>query len=213
MQAQDKKNVPGLLARLLMALFVPWKIIFDKAFAEEVEQLAGGEPASALPSGHAFIAHHLSEGDHEESTSKAAAPAEAEPSPKPDSGAVDPAPALRMLAALQRDGRLLDFLQEDIAAAPDADVGAAARIVHEGCRKTLAEYIDLEPVLKEEEGETVTVETGFDPGKVRLTGNVVGKPPYKGRLAHPGWRAARLELPKQTEELDPRVLAPAEVEI
>ena len=30
---------------------------------------------------------------------------------------------------LQREGRLIDFLQEDLAAFPDADVGAAARAV------------------------------------------------------------------------------------
>jgi hypothetical protein len=198
--SQPAKNGPGLLARILLAFFLPWKILFDRAFAERVEQLAGGEPASALPAGPELLAHHP----------HAPEPETPEPEPEP---ALDPVPALRLLAVLQRDGRLVDFLQEDISGAGDADVGAAARVVHAGCRKALAEYVTLEPVRPEAEGDSLTLDAGFDPGKVRLTGNVVGEPPYRGRLAHPGWRAARVTLPPPLEGQDPLVIAPAEVEL
>ena len=67
-----------------------------------------------------------------------------------------------MLGILQRDGRLLDFLSEDISGFSDADVGAAARLVHDGCKKVVSDYLELAPVRSEEEGDTVTVEAGFD---------------------------------------------------
>lgn len=127
---------------------------------------------------------------------------------------IDPeAGALHVLALLQRDGRLVDFLQEDIAGAGDADVGAAARVVHSGCRKALQQYFTLEPVRSESEGAGVTVDKGFDPNLIRLSGNVAGEPPFKGKLAHAGWRAKDVKLPDRPAAVDARVVAPAEVEI
>jgi hypothetical protein len=127
---------------------------------------------------------------------------------------IDPeAGALHMLSLLQRDGRLVDFLQEDIAGAGDADVGAAARVVHSGCRKALQQYVTLEPVRAEGEGAGVTVERGFDPNQIRLSGNVRGEPPFQGKLAHAGWRAKDVKLPERPPSVDARVVAPAEVEI
>lgn len=127
---------------------------------------------------------------------------------------IDPeAGALHVLALLQRDGRLVDFLQEDIAGAGDADVGAAARVVHTGCRKALQQYFTLEPVRSESEGAGVTVDKGFDPNLIRLSGNVAGEPPFKGKLAHAGWRAKDVKLPDRPAAVDARVVAPAEVEI
>ena len=127
---------------------------------------------------------------------------------------IDPeAGALHVLALLQRDGRLVDFLQEDIAGAGDADVGAAARVVHAGCKKALQQYFVLEPVRAEAEGAGVIVEKGFDPNQIRLSGNVSGEPPFKGKLAHAGWRAKDIKLPDRPPSVDARVVAPAEVEI
>jgi hypothetical protein len=127
---------------------------------------------------------------------------------------VDPeAGALHLLSILQRDGRLVDFLQEDIVSASDADVGAAARIVHRGCKKALQEYFTLEPVRKEAEGAAVVVDKGFDPAAIRLSGNVSGEPPFKGKLAHGGWRAVEVKLPDRPASVDARVVAPAEVEL
>ena len=114
---------------------------------------------------------------------------------------------------LQREGRLIDFLQEDVAAFSDADIGAAARVVHGGCRKALAQCLTLEPVLKDAEGANVTVPAGFDAQRIRLTGNVAGQPPFRGALKHHGWVATAVRLPALSEILDPRVLAPAEVEL
>jgi hypothetical protein len=123
------------------------------------------------------------------------------------------ASGLAVLALLQREGRLIDFLQEDVGAFSDAEIGAAARVVHAGSRKVLAQYITLEPVLKDSEGATVTVPAGFDAGRIRLTGNVAGQPPFRGALKHHGWVAASVRLPTVSSSLDPKVIAPAEVEL
>jgi hypothetical protein len=114
---------------------------------------------------------------------------------------------------LQREGRLVDFLQQDIASFPDADVGAAARVVHEGCRKALRDHASIEPVRGEDEGSRVVLAEGFVHDEVKLSGSVGGQPPYAGVLRHRGWRATRLELPKIVGQHDPRILAPAEVEL
>lgn len=135
------------------------------------------------------------------------------PSPAPTPRAADTTPALQLLALLQREGRLVDFLQQDIADFPDADVGVAARVVHDGCRKALRTHADIEPVRSEAEGARVTLEAGFDADLVKLVGDVKGEPPYAGVLRHRGWRAKRLELPARVGEHDARVLAPAEVEL
>lgn len=123
------------------------------------------------------------------------------------------APALQLLALLQREGRFVDFLQQDIADFPDAEVGVAARVVHEGCRKALRAHADIEPVRGEPEGAPVTLEAGFDADAVKLVGEVKGPPPYAGVLRHRGWRAKKLELPERVGGHDARILAAAEVEL
>ncbi len=123
-------------------------------------------------------------------------------------------PDLRVLTVLQRDGRLVDFLQEDIDAYSDAQIGAAVRDIHRGCRKALRDYLTVEPVLSAAEDAEVTVPSNFDPAEIRLTGNVAGSPPFKGVLKHHGWRVKAVHLPAipGTRD-DSSVLAPAEVEI
>src|SRR5205085_12595249 len=110
-------------------------------------------------------------------------------------------------------GRLIDFLQEDVASYSDAEIGAAARVVHGSVRKALLSHVKLERVKREAEGSRITIERGFSAHEVRLTGNVVGEPPFTGTLAHAGWRAINIELPKLSPGYDVRVLAPAEVEL
>lgn len=123
-------------------------------------------------------------------------------------------PDLRVLAVLQRDGRLLDFLEEDIDAYTDAQIGAAVRDIHRGCRKSLRDYLTLEPVLPAAEEERVTVPADFDPAAIRLIGNVNGVPPFQGVLKHHGWRVKAVHLPVlPAARDDSSVLAPAEVEI
>lgn len=123
------------------------------------------------------------------------------------------ASGLLVLSLLQREGRLIDFLQENMASFSDAEIGGAARVVHAGCKKVLAEHFSVEPVLKEAEGSTVTLPPGFDAQRIRVTGNVAGQPPFRGALKHHGWAASSVRLPAVSENLDPRVLAPAEVEL
>jgi hypothetical protein len=121
--------------------------------------------------------------------------------------------ALQLLALFQREGRLVDFLEEDVSSFADADIGAAARVVHAGCRKALREHVKLEPVRGEAEGAKVTLEAGFDAQLVKLTGAVQGKGPHEGTLRHRGWRVSNVTLPSAVSGHDARVLAQAEVEL
>lgn len=120
--------------------------------------------------------------------------------------------ALQMLALLQRDGRLIDFLMEDLSPYSDAQIGAAVRDVHAGSRKALERYVSLEPVIDDEEGRPVTIDQGTDPARVRVVGNVAGAPPFTGTLRHRGWDATRVELPP-LGHAGRSVVAPAEVEV
>ncbi len=120
---------------------------------------------------------------------------------------------LRLLALLQRDGRLVDFLLEDMQAYPDAQIGAAVRDIHRKCRAALKEHLVLDPVMNQAEGTTVEVPAGFDSSTVRLTGNVTGQPPFRGVLQHHGWRVREIKLAAPPEGHDEMVLMPAEVEM
>ena len=121
--------------------------------------------------------------------------------------------ALHLLSQLQREGRFIDFCEEEISSFSDAEVGAAARTVHGGCRKVLRAALVLQPVRTDAEGAEVTVAEGFDPASLRLTGNVVGHPPFRGTLRHHGWKAASVKLSPPGAGQDATVLAPAEVEL
>jgi hypothetical protein len=177
----------GIGARLWLAFVLPWKVLFDGMFAARVERL---DEAPALP------------------PEPAAAPVVTEAERAPDF-----TPALQLLAIMQREGRFVDFLQEDVASFSDADIGAAARVVHEGCKRALADYLELAPVRSEAEGDAVTLDKGFDAARTRVTGNVVGEPPFRGTLAHHGWRVAKIRLPELSDGHDPSIVAPAEVEV
>jgi hypothetical protein len=120
---------------------------------------------------------------------------------------------LRLLALLQREGRLLDFLMEDIQSYPDAQIGAAVRDIHRQCQAALKEHLELQPVLDKPEGSSVDVSAGFDPSAIRLVGNVTGQPPFRGTLQHHGWRVKDIKLTPPPEGQDELVLMPAEVEL
>lgn len=122
--------------------------------------------------------------------------------------------ALSLLAALQREARFVDLVQETLDDYSDEQVGAAARDVLRECRKLLDRLFDLQPVVGGQEGSALEVPAGFDTGRFRLIGNVAGDPPFRGRLVHHGWEAARCELPQWSgSEAAARVVAPAEVEL
>ncbi|GHC96033.1 hypothetical protein GCM10007320_49550 [Pseudorhodoferax aquiterrae] len=185
-------------SRLSLAIGSFFALLGDGQLAARVQALRAGAPlASEVPP---------------------PAPVQAPPPPPPPA----PAPvratanvdaALQLLALLQREARFVDFLQEDIAAYSDADVGGAARLLHGGARKVLQDSFDLQPVRTEAEGSRLTLAAGFDAAAVRVTGNVVGQPPFTGTLQHKGWRATAVRLPALTEGHDTRVIAPAEVEL
>jgi hypothetical protein len=120
-----------------------------------------------------------------------------------------------MLSILQRQGRLVDFLHEDLHRYEDSQIGAAVRGIHQGCKDALDEYLKVEPIFKEKEGIEVEVGTGFDSGAIRLTGNLTtDAPPFRGIVRHRGWRVTHVELPHSTmPQREDWILAPAEVEV
>jgi hypothetical protein len=177
------QSEPSFLNRLGTAMSCFWRALSSPAFARQVALLLREPEKTAQPK----VAELPPERVH--------------------------ASGLFVLAMLQREGRLIDFIQEDVATYSDADIGSAARVVHAGCRKVLAECLALEPVLKQAEGDSVSVPAGFDAQRIRLTGKVAGRPPFRGALKHHGWVTTAVRLPKVSETLDPRVLAPAEVEL
>jgi hypothetical protein len=120
---------------------------------------------------------------------------------------------LRMLALLQAEARLVDFLMEDIHRLPDAQIGQAVREVHKKAQAALKQHAVIDVVLSGNEGDTTTVPKGFDPSAIRVVGNVTGQPPFTGQINHPGWRVKELKLATPPEGADEFVLQPAEVQI
>ncbi|WP_317201693.1 DUF2760 domain-containing protein [Janthinobacterium sp.] len=194
----SKPLPPSFWARIPLAFGAFFSTLSDPAYAARVRALS--EPASAPVAPAAPAAARAPE--------PAVAPVVVRPLKESS-----PDAALQLLALLQREARLIDFTQENLSAYSDADIGAAARVVHEGCGKVLREHFTIEPVRAEAEGSRIVLDAGFDAGAVRLTGNVVGSAPFRGSLSHRGWRAASVRLPKLTESHDASVLAPAEVEL
>ncbi len=115
-----------------------------------------------------------------------------------------------LVGILQREGRLIDFLNENLDSYDDAQIGAAMRTIHRGLKAAFFDLMELAPVIQAREGAEIVVEDGFNPKEIRLVGNVKGKPPFKGVLRHHGWRLRRFRLPKPKKD---DVIAPAEVEI
>ncbi|MDD2976735.1 DUF2760 domain-containing protein [Aquabacterium sp.] len=207
------KAPPSLSRRISLAFGSFFGILSRPDFAADVDRLRTGgasEAPTSLPQPAAPSA----------APAPAPAPAVSAPAAAPVAPVAPATPkeadttaALQLLSLLQREARLVDFVQEDIAAYSDAEIGAAARVVHEGCRKVLREHVTLAPVRAESEGSRLTLAAGFDAAAVRLTGNVVGQAPFTGMLAHRGWRATEVRLPKLAEGHDAHIVAQAEVEL
>ena len=180
----------SFLSRLSLAVGTFFAVLGDREFAAQVRRLRDGAVAAAPVTAP--------------QPATAAAPTIKETSPEA---------ALQLLGLLQRGARFVDFVEEDIAGYSDADIGAAARLVHDGCRTTLREHFTIRPVREEAEGSRVTLADGFDATAIRLTGNVVGKPPFNGTISHRGWRVEDVRLPMLTKTHDATVIAQAEVEL
>jgi hypothetical protein len=147
---------------------------------------------------------------------KAAKAEAAKPAPPPAVSANQAeAEVVAFLATLQEKGRLVDFLMDDIAAYDNAQVGAAARVVHQGCRAVLREHLKIHPIRDEAEGAKVTVAVGYPADEYRLVGKIGGKPPFTGTLVHRGWKTESVKLPRIVSSGGDRLptLAPAEVEL
>jgi hypothetical protein len=176
--------------RLLVAFRIFFLTLFRAPVAEEAQRLLAGKPVPRLP-------------------------VEEPPKPRPVAKPEPPrSEALTLLAALQREARFVDFIQEPLDGYSDAQIGAAARQVHDDCRKVLDRLFALRGLVDQPEGAEVDVPPGFDAGRFRLTGNVAGEPPYRGRLVHHGWEAGQCQLPAWSGSPNSaRVVAPAEVEL
>jgi len=183
----------SLFERLWLSWVCAFRVLFDARFAARVAELRSGsaapEPApSSLPV---------------PAVGSVTQPAALEPARA--SG------ALQLLTLFQREGRLLDFLEQDIVSFADAEIGAAARLVHEGCRRALHTHARVVSVRSEAEGSALTLEQAS--ADVKLVGNVSGSAPYRGVLRHRGWRIEGLRLPQVVGSVDQRLVAPAELEL
>ena len=188
----DPSSLP-FLTRLWFAYVVFFRVLLNGEYAAQLhapKALPEAEPEPKLPR-----------------------KAEPKPAAKPEPAPPNHDAALQLLALLQREGRFVDFLEEDVSSFADADIGAAARVVHSGCRKALRDHVKLEPVRTEEEGARLTLEEPLDAAAVKLTGNVQGKGPFSGTLRHRGWKAAEITMPTAVAGHDARILAQAEVEL
>ncbi len=173
-----------------------WKILFDADLATRFERLlassAEPEPVAAIPE---------------------AAP-KRPPSQPPKPAKSTRSDALVLLETLQREARFIDLIKESLENYGDAEVGAAARDVLRQSGEVVERFFGLEPIVSEPEGSAHEVAAGFDSGRIRLTGNVAGDPPYRGVIAHHGWIATRSELPTYSgSQSAAPVVAPLEVEI
>lgn len=137
------------------------------------------------------------------------------PTESPETRRQADAEALNLLGVFQSKGRLVDFLMDDIGSYSDAQVGAAARVVQQGCKAALEEHFSIVPVASEKEGSAIAVPEDAPADAYRLVGKVSGEPPYRGVLAHKGWQATSVKLPRVICAEGDRlpVIAPAQVEM
>ncbi len=120
---------------------------------------------------------------------------------------------LHTFSVLQREGRLLDFFDEDLGRYEDAQIGAAVRSIQEDCKRAVKKYIDPRPVVDSDEGQPITIPPGFDMDAITLVGHVAGDPPFEGIVKHQGWKAGKKEIPKLSDIQDPTIITPAEIQI
>jgi hypothetical protein len=184
----------SLPSRLWLSWVCAFRVLFDGRFAARVAALRG-----AAPEPESLPAPSAPNNELPVVVTSVAAP------PSASTG------ALQLLSLLQREGRFVDFVQQDVAGFGDADIGAAARLVHEGCRRALRTHARVVSVRSEAEGSSVVLESASP--DVKLVGNVAGAAPYRGVLRHRGWRVEDLSLPTLLGSHDPKLVAAAELEL
>ena len=181
-----------------LALGAFLKCLFNRDFAQNVQGLAMGQyvksgmvETTALP------------------TSEAQEPVTAKIPKLHTDGS-----AIQMLAELQKEGRLIDFLEEDLSQYEDEEIGSSVRTIHEGCKKVMDQCLKKEKIIDQEEESSVRVNGDYDVHELKLSGRVSDKFPLKGVLVHPGWKVTSFKLKERSSNSSAQqVLAPAEVEI
>ena len=185
--------------RIWLAIRVFFLVLFDGLTAQKVQ--------AALSD--------ATENEAAASPAKPPKPTPAVPAPsKPKAAAPARSEAITLLATLQREARLVDFLQEKLDDYSDDQIGAAVRDVQRDSAAVLERLFALQPLSKETEGAELEIPTGFDAARFQLVGNLTGQPPFKGHLVHHGWLATRCELPVWSgSESAAKIVAPTEVEL
>lgn len=179
--------------RLLLAVRVFFRVLSDRTVADAIRNTLASDSGTATP-------------ESPETPTQPIPRRPVSPAGRSDS--------LNLLAALQREARFIDFVQEPLEGFSDAQIGAAARDVHRDCGQVLQRLFGFEPLTNEPEGAELEVASGYDPGRWKLTGNVQGEPPFRGRLAHHGWKATKCDVPAWSGSKEAeRTVAPVEVEL
>jgi hypothetical protein len=182
--------------RIWLAIRVFFRILFDAAFAGDLREMAGGKRPEAAADTQAGLRR----------TKLSETVVETAENLRND--------AITLLAALQREARFVDMIKEPLGDYTDAQVGAAARDVLRDCRRVVDRLFGLRPLVDQAEGSEVEVPAGYDPGRYRVTGEVAGAPPFRGRLVHHGWMATQCELPTWSGSAKSiMIVAPEEVEV
>jgi len=190
------------MGRVWLAFKVFFDVLFNAARAEQIRKV------EALPSG---LEIDLKPDTESLPSTPVTAPLAPQPAVPIQSARSD---ALTLLETLQREARLIDFLQEEIESYSDQQVGSAVREIHRGCRAVLQRMFSIVPVMESPEGSAITVNGDEEAARVRLIGQVVETRPVTGTLVHAGWRAERCDLPKWIGvSAASQILAPAEVEL
>lgn len=123
---------------------------------------------------------------------------------------------LKFLSLLQKKGRFLDFLMDEVAKRPDQQVGAVARVVHQGCSDVLKDFFEIKPVLEEAEGTQVEWNAEQTSKEIKVLGESLES--TSGKLMHKGWLTQKVELPEVVDSQayrvgNKRIIVPAEVQV
>jgi len=190
-----------------IALRAFWSALTDRQMALRIEALLAGQDLSSERDAIAGPS-----GTDKASRPSGSAAAVAKEAGANKSAAAKPArdPSVTLLAALQREARLIDLVREDLAKYSDAQVGAAARPCLQQCAGVLDRWFAIEPLVEASEGDSVEVPSDASPIRYQWVGESSAA---TGKLVHHGWQATKVELPRWTgDDADANVVAPAQVQ-
>ena len=182
---------------LIVATKAFFKLLANRDLSNSFQQLLDGKLALRI-----------------ESTTPKTKPALASSQPVQSMSKPTRSDAITLLAALQREARLLDIVNEPLDGFSDSQIGAAARDVLKNSGAVIERIFGVEPLTTVADGNPLATPAQFDPAQFRLTGNVTGAAPFRGIVAHHGWKATRCEIPQWTgSATDALIIAPIELEI